>query len=337
MRKLAIIFLAAVCAGLVWGHAPERGSAPQTESARARSLERLVAAADSGNARAMYHLSALLESGREGFAPDSARALELLYASAAEGFAPAMNYLGYAYAVPLLGLEQNADSALVWMERAATAPEPDPKAISNLGILLFTGSHVRRDFGKARYWLTRAAEAGVRASYAPLAHIYLEGLETPRDTAQGLTWLRRGATLGDAECGDMLAALVLPGLETLPADSLMAAALEYYHEGILTVALPLLERAAASDDALACAILGQCYAEGIGVPYDYAKALNNYAKAATLGDPHAAFILAETLETDPGLRDLPELKGLPATEALRAQSTAAGITDAPRAVKPLRP
>ena len=151
-----------------------RGAEP--DNRRQASLERLVARADSGDAHACFRLSYILEQGTEGFAPDTVRALRLLRTAADSSYAPAMNYLGYAYAVPLLGLTQNSDSALMWIERAAMAPEPDPKAFNNLGMLLLTGQYgVKRDFGKARYWLERGSVLGVPTATASLAGMYLHG------------------------------------------------------------------------------------------------------------------------------------------------------------------
>ena len=174
MRLLTLILpLAAVLCGTA-----ALPPAPEGDSPRARSLQRLVARADSGVAQAQFALSGLIERGEEGFARDSVLALRLLRMSAGQGYAPACNYLGYCYFIPSLGLRQDADSALAWIERAASVPDPDPKAFNNLGMLLLTGEGgVRRDYGKAFYWLSKGACRGVPAAQASLAHMYLEGLD----------------------------------------------------------------------------------------------------------------------------------------------------------------
>ena len=179
-----------------------RGAEP--DNRRQASLERLVARADSGDAHACFRLSYILEQGTEGFAPDTVRALRLLRTAADSSYAPAMNYLGYAYAVPLLGLTQNSDSALMWIERAAMAPEPDPKAFNNLGMLLLTGQYgVKRDFGKARYWLERGSVLGVPTATASLAGMYLRGQDVQPDTVQAIHLLRKAASQGLIDAGSV--------------------------------------------------------------------------------------------------------------------------------------
>lgn len=305
------------------------------DTARQASLRRLEARADSGDARACFWLSSMLEQGTEGFAPDTAKALALLRTAADSAYAPAMNYLGYAYAVPLLGLTQDPDSALMWIERAAMSPRPDPKAFNNLGMLLLTGQHgVRRDYAKARYWLARGSEMHVPTATASLAKIYLEGLGTKPDTAQAVTLLRRAAAQGLTDAGMQLADLVLPPADTLPPADMLDLALTYYHDRIWPVAIPLLRRAAKAQEPLALAILAQCHAEGLGVPYDHAKALDLYIQAAALGEPHAGYILAETLQTFPDMAGTcPALD----PETLYRQAAEAGVTDAAEALAPLRP
>ena len=93
MRLLTLILpLAAVLCGTA-----ALPPAPEGDSPRARSLQRLVARADSGVAQAQFALSGLIERGEEGFARDSVLALRLLRMSAGQGYAPACNYLGYCY------------------------------------------------------------------------------------------------------------------------------------------------------------------------------------------------------------------------------------------------
>lgn len=298
-----------------------------------------------------YRLSMMYESGRGGVSRDTAEALRLLRKSAAEGYAPAMNYLGYCYGAPLLGLTQNPDSALYWIERGATAPEPDPKAFNNLGAILMEGAlGIQRDYEKARYWLERGNRAGAATSTAMLAKIYLQGLGVEPDTAAALPLLRIAAGAGIRDAASELAAIVLPQTDTLSPAQALEYALPYYHEKIMSVALPLIQRAALADVPLAVAILAQCTAEGLGLPYNYERAIDLYAHAATLGEPHAQFILAETLQSFPDLlegRDkllqvltdaaTPGETEEPYATILYRLAARSGVTDAGAALAPLRP
>lgn len=297
-------------------------------------LQRLEARADSGVPAAQYALSALLERGERGVPKDTARALSLLRASARAGYAPAQNYLGYCYAVPLLGLKEDPDSALAWIERAAMAPEPDPKAFNNLGLLLLDGvGGVRQDYDKALYWLRRGAERGVPTAQATLARAYLEGLGVPADTVAARALLYDASRAGLTDASIKLAALLQAETDTLTGAEALEYALPYYHSKILPVALPLIDRAAGAGVPLAQAIMAQLYSEGIAVGYDYARALQLYQAAAEGGDPSAQFILAELLAQYPDLLS----PGLPTPEELYKAAEAGGVHDAPGALRRLRP
>lgn len=299
----------------------------------------------------LYRRSMLLETGRDGTARDTAASLALLRQSAAQGYAPAMNYLGYCYGAANLGLRHDPDSTLYWIGRAATADEPDPKAFNNLGAILLNGEFgIKRDYAKARYWLQRGSDAGVATSTAMLAKVYLQGLGLEPDTVQALPLLRRAAGAGIRDAALELASIVLPPTDTMTAAQALEWALPYYHERILPVALPPIVRAAAESVPLAVAILAQCTAEGIGVPYDYGRAVDLYARAAALGEPHAMFILAEALQTFPDLLDSDpalisaligreECDDVPVSlsSILYERAAGAGVRDATEALRPLRP
>lgn len=325
--KTLLLLLAAACLTAVYGH-----GGPETPEG-------------------LYRQSMLLETGRGGVARDTAASLALLRQSAGEGYAPAMNYLGYCYGTANLGLRHDPDSTLYWIERAATADVPDPKAFNNLGAILLNGEFgIKRDYAKARYWLQRGSDAGVATSAAMLAKVYLQGLGVGPDTVQALPLLRRAAGAGMHDAALELASIVLPATDTLTAAQALDWALPYYHERIFPVALPPIGRAAEAGVPLAVAILAQCTAEGMGVPYDYARAVELYARAAALGEPHAMFILAEALQSFPDLLDSDP--GLIATLIGREQcddtevslagilygrAAREGVTNATEALRPLRP
>lgn len=336
MKKILLIAALAFATQTVYSTLPT-GEA----EARKRSLQRLEERADSGVPQAQYALSALLERGAEGFEPDTVRALRLLRSSAQSGYAPAQNYLGYAYGLKLLGLPENPDSALYWIECAALNKEPDPKAYNNLGMMLMTGTGgVRKDEVKARYWLERGAEMGVPTSKALLARMYLDGTGVVPDTVKATGLLREAARAGLTDAGEALADIVLPQAHTLNAKETFEMAMSYYHERIYPVALPLLALGTDTGYAPAIAVMAQCAAEGIGMPYDYPLSIYLYALAAELGEPHAQYILAETLQTFPDLlKDLEPIYGninLDA-ETLYRKAAEQGITNATEAVTPLRP
>lgn len=310
-------------------------------------LQSLKQAADDGDAKAMYRLSMAYE-----YSDTIPAAVDYLHRSAMAGYSPAMNYLGYCYGAGHLGLKQDSDSALWWIEQAAAAAEPDPKAFNNLGAMLLNGElGVQRDYRKARYWLIKGAEAGVPTSAAMLSKIYLQGLGQEPDTVAAMPYLRQASKAGILDATLELADIVLPDTKYLSPDSLLQIALPYFYDRITPVAIPLIERAASADVPLATAILAQCTAEGIGVIYDYNRAIELYAKAALLSEPHAQFILAETLQALPDLLEDTELYNLlvaefldtndctntSLSESLYRCAAQAGVTNASKALQPLRP
>lgn len=297
------------------------------------ALSSLQERADNGDSVAMYRLSMLYEQGTPSLPADSAAALQWLRRSAAAGYAPAMNYLGYCYGSASLRLPANPDSALYWIEKAASAPVPDPKAYNNLGSMLLDGTHgIRKDARKARYWLHKAADAGLPTAAAMLADIYLNGIDTPVDTAAAIPLLEQAAPR-IPEASRTLASIILPATDTLSPQATLDTALTYYKKHIFPIAIPLLQRADTAGLPLATAILAQCHAEAIGIPYDYDQALTLYARAAHAGEPHAQFILAELLQQFPDI--LPYISLTP--DYLYQSAARAGITDAATALTPLRP
>lgn len=309
-------------------------SAPADDSPRSESLRRLVARADSGVSQARYALSALLEQGAEGFQQDLPLALHLLRSAAEQDYAPACNYLGYSFLSGKLGLEQNPDSALYWIERGASLPQPDPKAWSNLGILLMSGSGgVKQDYTKAAYWLDKAASAGVPAAQESLGWLYLEGKGVPTDTIKAEQLLTQAASSGLISAGQQLWILMRDKAETLTPSDAAALGAEYLSKDIYPVALPLLQQASDAGDSYATAILAQCYATARGVKYDYSKAIALFLDAAHNGDPSAQYVIAETLESFPDLSGTDDVTA----EEWRARAASAGITDSTMAIRRLTP
>ena len=64
----------------------------------------------------------------------------------------------------------------------------------------------------------------------------------------------------------------------------------------------LAEEAAAKGDAPSDALLGQLYDQGLGVPRDFKKAAEWYAKGAAQGDPHSQFALGVMLAEGRGIQ-----------------------------------
>ena len=88
----------------------------------------------------------------------------------------------------------------------------------------------------------------------------------------------------------LVAALAL-ALGPSPAGAIESPSYTAYFEGKYLTALKLAEAEAAQGSKEAYTLMGEIYAEGLGVAQDLNKAVDAYAKAADLGDPNAQFSL----------------------------------------------
>lgn len=312
-----------------------------TPEARA-SFESFERKAEGGDPEAMYRLSALLEKGYDSIAPDTLRSLSLLRRSAAAGYAPAQNYLGYLYGEGRM-VKADADSSRFWIMRAADAG--DPKAAHNAAYMLLHPEGDGRDAAAdslAVGYLRRAADAGLPQSQTLLADLYAEGRVLRADTARAVALYEKAIAHGFADAQLRLLNMMGPQWRRYDSAASLREALRYLNMGAPVIAVEFLRNIgpAAPETARAYALLGHAYSRGLGVGYDHAKANEYFARAAQLGDPSAQFILAETLEIFPdALRTpLPDLDLDDATmtpESLRAAAARGGVTDAAAATRRL--
>jgi hypothetical protein len=84
---------------------------------------------------------------------------------------------GHAYATYALGCvhkqRKEYEQAMGWMRKAAETGLP--KAMCHLGIWLDQGEVVAPDYPAARYWCTRASDAGDGVASETIGHMYTVG------------------------------------------------------------------------------------------------------------------------------------------------------------------
>lgn len=293
----------------------------------------LAALASMPDGAADFRESYLYETGQKGYPKDMMRADSLLRASAYAGYAPACNLLGYRF------FESHPDSMLYWIEKAATAPDPDPKAFNNLGWLLSTGSGgVKKDLKKALYWYEKGAAAHQPAAMASLAQLLLSSEEVPADSLRARNLLTEAASRGFAPAAEQLFTLLLPELDSLTPSQAAEQAEFYYNNHIYNISAYLLEKGLPAFNPLATARLAQSYARGLGVDYDYARAMELFWHAALLGDPSAQFIVAETIDQFPDAFIDNIITDTPITaDEWRREAAEGGITTASEAISRLLP
>lgn len=265
-----------------------------------RILRETAARADAGDAEALYQMSVVYSRGFDSIPADLSKSDSLLRLSAESGHPVAANMLAFRL---MEGKDIPADTmqAVKWFEVAANAG--DAKAQSNLGYILVNGIGVSPDSQRGAYWLELASENGITRAQSMLGDLYRDGNGVARDSMQADAHYRAAFEKGLVDAGYKLADLRRAYTDTIPDDRLLAEALYFYRYGASSPAIKWLSRLENSNDivvrAHAMAVLGDAYARAQGVAYDYEKSIDYLFKAATQGNPSAAFMIAELLDILP--------------------------------------
>lgn len=192
---------------------------------------------------------------------DPARAAQWLAAAAEQGHAGAM--VGLAYQLEKgHGVDPDPKRAFQLYERAAGLGSPD--AMFNLFRAYTTGKVVKADPGKAGAWLDKAAAAG------------------SVDAKKELAVIARGAY--DA-----------------PGRDLAVAAYAAYGKKDYATSARLYREASDLGNADATAVLGQHYAQGLGVAKDLKEAARLFRIAAEKGSPNGQAQLGFAYEHGEGV------------------------------------
>ncbi|MDE6006626.1 MAG: sel1 repeat family protein [Muribaculaceae bacterium] len=266
-------------------------------------LPSLFHKAEQGDPEALFRLSMIYENGLDSIAPDSVKSIALLRKSAAAGYAPARNYLGFLFKQGRF-IRQNDDSARFWIKLAAD--DGDPKAANNLAFLLLNNENPADDSLAVRY-LNSAVNAGLPVAMTTLGSLYAEGRGVEKDTTLAVSLFNQAISLGFNDAQLRLLNLMGKNWLDLPPADRLELAIGYWNMGSPLIGVELLREL--DDNALtsltrpelakAYAILGHAYSHGAGIAYDHALANRYFAKAALLGDPAAQYIFAETLDIFP--------------------------------------
>lgn len=301
-----------------------------------RSFEAFEQRAESGDPEAMYRLSAILEKGFDSIPADTARSLSMLRRSAAAGYAPAQNYLGFLFEKGDI-LPANADSARYYVRRAAD--QGDAIAAHNLAFMLLNHDDDPANDSTALVYLQQGVEAGLPQSITLLADLEAEGRLIPADTLKAIGLYERAIAKGFGDAEVRLLNMMGPHWQAFNSHDALKQAVRYWSMGAPTIAVELLHLVGPMERETprAYALLGHAYSRGQGAPYDHHRANEYFARAALLGNPSAQFILAETLEIFPdALRDLlPDLPVSMTPDALRRAAADAGISTAEEATAAL--
>jgi localization factor PodJL len=155
----------------------------------------LRAAAERGDAAAVYELAARLADGR-GMTRDPQLAAQLFEAQAEAGFVPAEYRIASHYEKGF-GVDRDLGKAQSWYLKAAEGG--NAKAMHNLAVLFAEGVSGKPDYAAAAQWFRKAAEFGVHDSQFNLAILAARGLGMPVDLVQAYTWFTILANSGDQD------------------------------------------------------------------------------------------------------------------------------------------
>ena len=228
----------------------------------------LRGAAAAGDAQAQFALGNDYIDGR-GVAQDYGQALIWYCKSAAQGYAPALNQLGYMQENKI-GLPRNYKRALYYYRLAAN--KGNALAENHLGAMYQNGLQVRRDYKQAFEWYRKAADQNLADAENEVGYFYRCGWGVKRDYAQALDWYRRAAGHGSSNAETNLGFMAEKGWGQPQSYD---QAFSWYYE------------AAEHGNAEAMENIGYNFENGVGVAIDYAKAWSWLYNAAASGSATA--------------------------------------------------
>ncbi len=171
-------------------------------------------------------------------------------------------------------MRQDPDSAIYWFRKGAETG--NPKALNNIAYLLLFPADSERVF--------------LPANADSIAAAYLKKGQKP-------DWQLRKPCSPTCTCREEGFRPIRSGRNC----SIAAPPRKDFVEADRSLAILMTGLSDSDSTGRALTLLGNAYAHGRGVPYDYSKAMECYLKAAEAGNPAAMFILAESLDMFPDI------------------------------------
>lgn len=250
-----------------------------------KTLANYLRCAEDGDAEALFYLAYWKMEGLV-MERDISGSLRALKKSAELGCIYAQVMLGVAYFGGEMGLEPDAENALLWLTQGSA--EGDAFAEFAMAVFLLEGDHQYVNEKTGVEWLRKAAEKGSADAQVHLAFCYANGTGMDADLENAAYWMGRAANQGQP-----IAQLEL--------------GFYYYHgrlEGItnLSEAVEWIGKAANQGHPEAEYALAGLYARGEGVSASRALALKWGQRAAGHGHLQAEVEMAKAYITGSGVR-----------------------------------
>ena len=244
-------------------------------------------AAEQGFAPAQYAYAICLRHGR-GVEQDAAEAVRWYRAAAAQGYAPAQTSLGVCYERGE-GVEKKPEEA-VRLYRLA-AEQGYSRAQTNLGSCYSNGLGVQKDQKQAIDLYYQAAGNGHAVAQNNLGWAYMNGLGVRSQIEVAISWLECAAAQGQQNALVNLGKCYEKFLYNSPDRGALAKKIYQTYR-----------LAAHRGFSNAQHLLGECYAEGIGVEKDPHAAAMWYRAAADQDNRFAQYELGKCYEYARGVR-----------------------------------
>jgi len=183
---------------------------------------------------------------------------------------------------------------------AAAADQGHPAAMVALAYQLEKGHGVAPDAGKAFQLYERAAGLGSPDAMFNLFRAYTTGKVVKADPDKARAWLDKAAAAGSVDARKELA-VIARGAREAPGRDLVTAAYTAYGRKDYATSARLYREAADLGNADAAAVLGQHYAQGLGVAQDLKEAARLYRVAAEKGSPNGQAQLGFAYENGEGV------------------------------------
>lgn len=171
-------------------------------------LQKMIDAADTGDAAAQCSLGACFQNGYHGAEKNIGEAIKFYRKAVAQGNPEAQFLLGACY-YNGNGVEKNLDEAVRLFHEAAT--QGIAGAQMCLGTCYFKGEGVENNYGEALKWYRKAAEQGEAAAQFLLGACYYNGNGTDKDYPEAVKWFSKAATHGVSNAQFLLGTCYLMG------------------------------------------------------------------------------------------------------------------------------
>lgn len=208
--------------------------------------------------------------------------------------------LGLAYWFQPSPLPRNPALAAQWHDAAAA--QGHAGAMVALAYQFEKGQGVDGSVGKAFELYERAAKLGSFDGMFNMYRLYTTGKGVKADPEKARTWLEKAAAAGSVDAKKELAKIGRGAYDRSGQD-IEAAAYKAFTRKDYAASVRLYRQAVDLGNADAAVVLGQHYAQGLGVSKDFAAAAGLFRVAADKGNPAGQAQLGLAYETGEGVTE----------------------------------